>query len=140
MQITGWMLGGFFLVAIEALAPGYFLIFPGFGCFVSALASVLFAISLGGSIAVFVVATLVLALIAAGPYRRLLQGRTQTNVNSADRLVGTRGAVEETIFHGSGKVRLGDTVWLASGPDLAAGTAVRVVAIEGTRVQVDRAD
>lgn len=140
MQTAGWMLGGLVLVVIEGMAPGYFLIFPGFGCFAAALVSVLFPIALGGSITVFVVATLVLALIAAGPYRRMLQGRTRTNVNSADRLVGTLGRVEETIAHGSGKVRLGDTVWLAAGPDLAIGTAIRVVAIEGTRVQVDRAD
>ncbi len=140
MQTTGWMLAGTAFVIIEALAPGYFLIFPGFGCFVAALVSVLFRLELAGSITVFVVATLILVTIAAGPYRRLLQGRRQTNVNSADRLVGTTGTVAETIVHGSGKVRLGDTVWLAAGPDLAIGTAVRVVAMDGTRVQVDRAD
>lgn len=140
MQTTGWMLAGTAFVVIEAMVPGYFLIFPGFGCFVAALVSVLFAIGLGGSITVFVVATLILVMIAAGPYRRILQGRRHTNVNSSDRLVGSTGTVAETIIHGSGKVRLGDTVWLAAGPDLAIGTAVRVVAIDGTRVRVDRAD
>lgn len=139
MLVAGWMLAGFVLVLVEGIAPGFFLIFPGFGCFAAALAAVLLPLGPGASIAVFVASTLVLTLIAAGPYRRLLQGRRQTNVNSADRLVGATAIVAEAIIHGSGKVRLGDTVWLASGPDLEAGTAVRVVAVDSTRLRVERA-
>jgi membrane protein implicated in regulation of membrane protease activity len=31
-------------------------------------------------------------------------------------------------------------VWLAAGPDLPKGTAVKVVAVDGTRVTVDAID
>jgi membrane protein implicated in regulation of membrane protease activity len=32
---------------------------------------------------------------------------------------------------------LGDTVWLAEGPEIAAGTSVTVIAIRGSRVVVE---
>lgn len=43
-------------------------------------------------------------------------------------LVGRMAVVEEAIEAGRGKVRVGDTVWPAEGPDLPAGTRVRIVA------------
>ena len=140
MQLTLWMLAGVALALIEAHAPGYFLIFLGLGCFGAAFATFVGAVGPSASVAVFVAATLLLLVVAAGPYRRLLRGGTATKVNTPDRLVGTTGAVEEPITHGSGKIRLGDTLWLASGPDLAKGAAVRVVSVDGTRLGVEAMD
>lgn len=140
MQLTLWMLAGVALALIEAHAPGYFLIFLGLGCFAAAFATFATAVGPSASVAVFVAATLLLLLVAAGPYRRLLRGRAATKVNTPDRLVGTTGRVEEPIAYGSGKIRLGDTLWLASGPDLAKGTAVRVVSVDGTRLKVEAMD
>jgi membrane protein implicated in regulation of membrane protease activity len=39
--------------------------------------------------------------------------------------------VIEDLVGGEGKVRIADTVWLARGPDCAAGTWVRVVSVDG---------
>jgi membrane protein implicated in regulation of membrane protease activity len=43
-------------------------------------------------------------------------------------------------LHGTGKVRLGDTVWLAEGPDLPTGTAVIVKSVRRARVRVAPVD
>jgi hypothetical protein len=51
-------------------------------------------------------------------------------------LVGERGVVCSDIVHGEGKVRLGDTVWLAEGPNLPTGTAVIVKSVHRSRVRV----
>ena len=48
--------------------------------------------------------------------------------------------VEEPIENGRGRVRLGDTLWAAQGPDLAAGAKARVTKLDGTVVIVERAD
>ncbi len=54
-------------------------------------------------------------------------------------MLGARGMVCEPFVNGHGKVRLGDSVWLAAGPDLADGTPVVVSAVRGTRLVVQPA-
>jgi membrane protein implicated in regulation of membrane protease activity len=47
--------------------------------------------------------------------------------------------VEEPIVHGRGKVRIGDTLWMAEGPDAPAGAEVRVTAAQGAVLRVELA-
>ena len=56
----------------------------------------------------------------------------------AVQLVGRVLVVAEPIEGGRGKVRVGDTLWPAEGPDLPAGAEVRVTAAKGTVLQVER--
>ena len=56
----------------------------------------------------------------------------------AVQLVGRVLVVVEPIEGGRGKVRVGDTLWPAEGPDLPAGAEVRVTAAKGTVLQVER--
>jgi membrane protein implicated in regulation of membrane protease activity len=53
--------------------------------------------------------------------------------------LGRTVPVEDAIQGGRGKVRVGDTVWAASGPDAPAGALVRVVGAKGTVLEVERA-
>jgi len=55
-------------------------------------------------------------------------------------LVGEVFQVHEAIVDGRGKVKVADGVWLAKGPDSSVGARVRVVALEGTVLTVERAD
>ncbi len=48
----------------------------------------------------------------------------------ANSLVGRAAIVAEPIINGRGKVMLGDTIWLAEGPDMGVGETVK---ISGTR-------
>ena len=41
------------------------------------------------------------------------------------------------IAHGSGRVKLGDSEWIARGPDVAAGECVRVSGSEGANLLVE---
>lgn len=50
--------------------------------------------------------------------------------------VGRTVTVEDAIISGRGKVRVGDTLWAAEGPDTAAGTAVRVNGANGIVLMV----
>lgn len=52
-------------------------------------------------------------------------------------LVGMIVRVEEAIEHGRGKVRVGDTLWTAEGPDAPAGTEVRITSAQGTLLRVE---
>ena len=53
--------------------------------------------------------------------------------------VGRSLVVEQAIQNGRGKVRVGDTVWQAEGPDAPAGTRVTVTGTRGTVLVVERA-
>jgi membrane protein implicated in regulation of membrane protease activity len=46
--------------------------------------------------------------------------------------VGRSVVVEQAIENGRGKVRVGDTLWSAEGPDAPAGTRVTVTGTRGT--------
>lgn len=52
-------------------------------------------------------------------------------------LVGRLAVVDQAIDGGRGKVRIGDTVWPAEGPDMPAGKAVRIVSASDTVLRVD---
>jgi membrane protein implicated in regulation of membrane protease activity len=55
-----------------------------------------------------------------------------------EQLVGRVLRVEQAIAGGRGKVRAGDTLWPAEGPDLPAGAAARVAAVRGSVLVVER--
>ncbi|MDX2158738.1 MAG: NfeD family protein [Hyphomicrobiaceae bacterium] len=54
-------------------------------------------------------------------------------------LAGRILVVADPIVAGRGKVRVGDTLWIAEGPDLPAGEAVRVIAADATLLRVEPA-
>lgn len=53
-------------------------------------------------------------------------------------LVGRIVVVCETIAFGRGKIKAGDTVWIAEGADAQEGSRVRVLASEGGVLQVSQ--
>ena len=56
----------------------------------------------------------------------------------ADQLVGRVLLLEEAIEAGRGKVRVGDTLWLAEGADLPAGTRVKVTGVRRDALLVEQ--
>jgi inner membrane protein len=54
-------------------------------------------------------------------------------------LVGRLVVVEEAIVGGRGRVRVGDTVWAAEGPDCARGARVRIAGAQGAILMVEPA-
>ena len=54
--------------------------------------------------------------------------------------VGTEAVLVEAIGPGHGRVRIGDSTWLAAGPDLPAGSRVRIVGARGALLLVAQAD
>jgi membrane protein implicated in regulation of membrane protease activity len=55
-------------------------------------------------------------------------------------LIGVHGIVSTSFVDGKGKVRLGDSVWLAEGADLLEGTPIVVRSARGTSVIVAAAE
>ena len=133
-----WLTLGLVLAGLEMLAPGVYLIWLG----IAALATGALTFVLEPSLPVQVIDFVFLALIAAFSARRLLGER---GIPSADPLMNRRGArlvgeiatVTQAIEDGSGRIHLGDSEWIARGPDVPAGTKVRVAGSDGAVLLVE---
>ena len=56
-----------------------------------------------------------------------------------DSLVGKTIVLDTPILGGQGRVKLGDGSWTVTGPDMVAGSRVRVAAVSGTELRVEPA-
>jgi len=63
----------------------------------------------------------------------------QPNLNQRGmQYVGHEFTLIEGLSGGTGKIQLGDTVWLVSGADAPVGSRVRVVGVDGAVLRVER--
>ena len=133
-----WLTLGLVLAGLEMLVPGVYLIWLAAAAIVTGVLTLAFDLSLPMQVVDFVF----LSLIAAFSARRFLRDRP---IESSDPLLNRRGArmVGETalvvtaIEHGSGRVRLGDSEWIARGPEVAAGERVRIVGTDGASLLIE---
>lgn len=84
----------------------------------------------------------VLAILTAVYWWRRQHGKAesgdQPNLNQrGHELIGRTFVVQQAIVEGRGKIKVGDSVWMAVGPDAAVGTPVRVTAQNGTVLSVE---
>ncbi|MEN2976363.1 NfeD family protein (plasmid) [Tistrella bauzanensis] len=140
-----WLIIGAVLAAGELLMPGVFLLWFGLAALVTAgVSATVLPDSAGLSSQLLVFAGAALASVAIGwlfwhRNARRPDAGDATASELGDRrrfVVGHIGVVEEPITGGRGRVRLGDGTWSATGPDLAAGTIVRVTGIRGIVIEV----
>ena len=133
-----WLTLGLLLGTLEMLVPGIYLIWLA----AAAITVGVLAWGLDLSLPVQIIDFVFLSLIFAFSARRMLRDKP---IASADPLMNRRGArlvgetalVVQAIEHGSGRVRLGDSEWIARGPNVAAGERVRVSGSEGAILLVE---
>jgi hypothetical protein len=133
-----WLAIGLILAAAEMAVPGVFLIWmAGAALIVGALAW-LTPIGVPLQIVLFAV----LAIFAVFMGRRYIRDNPIHEADPmmnkrADRVIGETVVVTQAIEGGSGKVRLGDSEWLARGEDAAPGTKLRVSGHDGVVLLVE---
>lgn len=127
------------LFAIEALAPGAFMLWLGLAALATGLVQLLFPES--GLVVQWILFG-VFALLAAGLGRRwrmrnpprpsdqpLLNRRVQHLLDQVHPL-------ESPIRNGRGRIKVGDAFWQVEGEDADAGTRVRIIAVDGMTLRV----
>jgi len=133
-----WLTLGLVLAGLEMLAPGVYLIWVALAAIATGVLTAILGLSLPFQMIDFVFFALIFAFSA----RRLLRERP---IEGADPLMNRRGArmvgetalVVQAIEHGSGRVKLGDSEWIARGSDVAAGERVRISGSEGAILLVE---
>ncbi|KAF1694285.1 NfeD family protein [Pseudoxanthomonas koreensis] len=140
-DVVTWAAVALLLMAAETLAPGAFMLWMGF-----AAAAVFLGVLLVPGIPVLaqVAAFVVLSFVSIQVYRRWFRktGRQsdQPLLNRrAAQAIGLVAPLDQAISGGRGRIKLGDAFWTVEGPDLPAGTPVRVVAVDGMVLKVQEA-
>jgi membrane protein implicated in regulation of membrane protease activity len=111
-----WWILAAVLMGLEIFAPGAFMIWIGFGAALTGVFAWIFpGIGIELQLLFFAIFSVILAVI----------GRKTVMVTKA-------------IKNGKGKVRVGDTEWLAAGPNAKEGESVKVVGAQGTTLEVEK--
>ena len=122
----------------EMGVPGAYLMWIALGAALTAFADAALGLPLEGQLGTFAMASALSCTLGFFVYRLMQpRQRAEAPLNEPHRaMLGARGTVCEAFVAGRGKVRIGDTVWLATGPDLAEGSPIVVSSVQGTRLVV----
>lgn len=133
----GWLTLGVLLATAEILLPGAVMLWLGAAALATAAHTALFGLSTGVQLVAFAGWTAVALLVSRRVRRqRPIASRDETLNRRSDSLVGQTAQVVQPISGGRGKVRVGDTEWLAIGADATRGTRVRIVSVDGATLRV----
>jgi inner membrane protein len=133
-----WIALGLALAVLEILVPGVYLIWLAAAALITGGLSYLFGFGWPLEIISFVS----LALIAVYSARRYLSYQPIVSTDpllnqKGGRMVGEIALVVQPIESGSGRVKVGDSEWLARGPDTAVGQRVRISGNDGAILLVE---
>jgi membrane protein implicated in regulation of membrane protease activity len=132
-----WWIAGLILIALEVMAPGSFFVWFGIASLIVGVLALAVDISWQIELLIFVV--LAVVLVVAGRYYFSLpkeQGDQPLLNERATRLIGRVYVLAEPIVDGQGRLRIDDTNWRVTGPDLPSGTSVRVTGHDGSVLSV----
>ncbi len=137
LGVWNWFIAGGVLLILEILAPGVFMLWLGLAALLVGTISLIVDWSWQWQFVAFAAFS-----IAAIPlWRRIaMQVGAPTDQpflnRRADAFIGRTFTLEKPIIDGNGTLPIGDTIWRITGADAPAGSRVKVIAIDGTALQV----
>jgi membrane protein implicated in regulation of membrane protease activity len=136
-----WIVLGLVLVGGEMLAPGVFLLWLGLAALLTGAIVGLTGLAWQGALLVFAALAVASVLLGRAVTRhRSEEPDTASGLNDRGRqLIGKVFKLEATMTGGEGRIRVGDSSWRITGPELLAGTEVRVVRVDGATLVVEKA-
>lgn len=138
-----WWIIGLVFLGLEILIPGVFLLWIGLAALVVGGLSLLLwdmaAWNWQLQFLIFAVLSLLFAMVG----RRVSNSGGESDQPMLNRrvegLVGRTATLEEPITEGQGRIRLDDTTWIVHGPELPAGTRVRITTAQSGSLTVEPA-
>jgi len=133
-----WLVGAAILAILEIFVPGVFLVWIAAAAALTGVVAALLPLGLPFQLVLFALFAIASVYVGRRQYERNLVPTDDPLLNDrVARLIGQIVTVETAIADGSGRVRVGDGVWNARGPDAATGARVRVVGGQGTCLTVE---
>ena len=136
-----WFIGALALVILEIFAPGA--VFMWLGIAAGVVGGVVFLapeMDWKWQFTLFAVLSLV-SIVASRRYlkRRPLETDHPDLNRRGAQYVGREFVLDEAMANGRGRMRVDDSTWRVEGPDLPAGSKVRVTAVVGAALHVEPA-
>ncbi len=140
-----WWIIGLVLLIVEIIVPGVFMLWFGIAAIIVGTVS----LSVGeaswwpwqAQIIAFAVLSLGTAIIGRKYWYNTHPDTDQPNLNARGaQMVGQVSVLIDAMENGSGRIKLGDTVWRVEGPDLPAGSKVRVVDSSAATLRVEASE
>ncbi|MDD4557251.1 MAG: NfeD family protein [Alphaproteobacteria bacterium] len=136
MEITYWywISFGLFMIFSELVTPGFYFLWIGLAAVFSGLLLYFFPtldfVIIGTFFAVSALVFCYLGKVSL--YKRISDDSSSTLNKRGAQYIGQTVVVFEAIKNGSGKVKVGDSVWLAkSETDVAEGKSVKIIDVDG---------
>ena len=126
-----WFVAAGIFLLLELVSPGVFFIWLGIAAALTGVIDNLHDLTWQGELAVFAV----LAVISVVVGRRFYNGPAMEPADNPflNRrqlgYVGRSFTLKQPIVNGRGKLTIEDTVWEIEGPDMDAGTRIKVTAV-----------
>jgi membrane protein implicated in regulation of membrane protease activity len=132
-----WFIVAVALYLLETIIPGVHFMWFGAAATVMGAVTLAYPMPIALQLVAFAIISLLTILWSRRMWRPGEIESDEPNLNERGHsYVGRMVTVEVPIVGGRGKVRVGDTIWTAAGPDLPAGTRVKVTGVDGTVLQV----
>lgn len=137
-EVVTWAALALLLFAAETMVPGAFLLWFGIAAAAVFAIVLLFDLPVLAQVALFAVLSFIAIQVYRRWFRRHEKPSDQPALNRrAHALVGRVVPLERAIVNGAGRVQIADAFWEVHGPDLPAGTPVRIVAVDGMDLRVE---
>jgi membrane protein implicated in regulation of membrane protease activity len=135
-----WFVVAAVFLLLELTSPGVFMLWLGLAAILVGIISLVTVLSWQTQLIVFAVLS-----IACIPMWRYFARKVEGPVDRpflnrrAEGYVGRVFTLEKPIVDGVGTIRIEDTVWRVSGPNLPAGSRVKVASADGADLAVEAA-
>ena len=133
-----WIAGGLILLGLEIVISGTFLLWFGIAAIIVGILSFLLETSWQMDGIVFLVISIGSLVVFKRYVVKGEKSKVDPLVNQRiARYIGREYKLIEGISQGTGRIKIGDTVWRVHGPDLEAGSLVRLVSSDGASLKVE---
>ncbi len=136
-----WFAAASALLILETMMPGVHFLWFGVSAAIVGVVALLLPMALPWQLILFALISVFIVYAVrryTGP-TVAVSDEPVLNVRGAQ-YIGRTVVVEDDIRNGRGKVRVGDTLWPASGEDAPAGARVTVTGVDGTVLVVAAED
>lgn len=135
-----WWVLGLILLGLEMAVPGT--VFMWFGIAAILVGALALFTDFGWQtyVTIFLVLSIVSLYLGRRMMTRLSSEAGDPALNQrGSRYIGREFVLDTPLVQGAGRLSIDDTVWRITGPDLPAGTKVRIESLDGAKLVVEPA-
>lgn len=139
LSFWDWLALASLLLILEVFGAGGYLLWVGMAAACVGVLTYLFPeLPWAWQFLAFALLSILTAVLWWQRQRSAASPSDQPGLNSrGSELIGRSFTLHDAIVGGRGKIKAGDSLWLVSGPDLPAGSEVRVTGQDGVILRVE---